>query len=139
MTDSRGDRYDVRADQVSGQIVVGRDNTVTRFEAAPTAGPVTEEELAALRAEFARVRGLVPRASADADRARDLLDELEEAATAPDADSPSTMAYVRRWFNRHVPSLDEAVAALVIHPVVLRLMEAAGGAVADEFRRRFGA
>ncbi|MEU5599742.1 hypothetical protein [Streptomyces sp. NPDC020298] len=139
MTDSQGDRYNVHADDVSGQLVVGRDNTVTRLEVtSPVTTPVTERELAELRAEFVRVRALVPQDAADADRARELLDELEESVTAPDADAPSTMAYVRRWFSRHLPALTEAVAGLVIHPVVLHLVEVAGGAVADEFHQRFG-
>ncbi|MFF4658991.1 hypothetical protein [Streptomyces sp. NPDC001381] len=140
MTDSQGDRYDVRADDVSGQLVVGRDNTVTRLEVASAATtPVTERELAELHAEFARVRALVPQDAPEADRARELLDELEESATAPDADGLSTMAYVRRWFSRHLPALTEAVTGLVVHPVVIHLVELAGGAVADEFHQRFGA
>ncbi|MFH8985341.1 hypothetical protein [Streptomyces varsoviensis] len=127
-TARHGDRYDVRTQDVSGQVVVGRGNTVSRVEAAPggPAAAVTEEELAALRAEFARVRALVPADEPEAERAVGLLDELEEAVTAPEADL-STMAYVRQWFARRLPALAGAVAGLVIHPVVGRLVEAAGG------------
>ncbi|MEV0279400.1 hypothetical protein AB0I22_23840 [Streptomyces sp. NPDC050610] len=138
-TESHGDRYEVHTQEVSGQVVVGRGNTVSRVEAAP-GGPataVTEEELAELRAEFARVRALVPADEPEAERAVGLLDELEEAVTAPEADL-STMAYVRQWFARRLPVLAGAVASLVIHPVVGRLVEAAGGRLVEEFDQRFG-
>ncbi|MFJ9041311.1 hypothetical protein ACIRF8_32705 [Streptomyces sp. NPDC102406] len=134
MPHTPGDRYDVRAHDVSGQVVVGRDNTVSRVETS-SAAPVTEAELAALRAEFARVRALLPPDAPD--RAGELLDELEESATAPEPDL-STMEYVRRWFGRHLPALAGAVTSLVVHPIVGRLVEAAGGTLAEEFRRRFG-
>ncbi|MEV0261043.1 hypothetical protein AB0I49_06805 [Streptomyces sp. NPDC050617] len=137
-TESHGDRYEVHTQDVSGQVVVGRGNTVSRVEAA--GGPavaVTEEELASLRAEFARVRALVPTDEPEAERAVGLLDELEEAVTAPEADL-STMEYVRQWFARRLPVLAGAVASLVIHPVVGRLVEAAGGRLVEEFNQRFG-
>ncbi|MEU6394269.1 hypothetical protein [Streptomyces sp. NPDC046939] len=135
MPHTPGDRYDIRTHDVSGQVVVGRDNTVSRIDSPASAAPVTERELAELRAEFARVRAALP---ADApERAGELLDELEESATALEPDL-STMEYVRRWFGRHLPSLAGAVTALVVHPIVGRLVEAAGGTLADEFRRRFG-
>ncbi|WP_405911305.1 hypothetical protein OG742_19975 [Streptomyces sp. NBC_00828] len=129
-----GDHYDIRTQGVSGQVVVGRNNTVSRVEASPVT-PVTEQELAELRAQFARVRALLPEDAPD--RAGELLDELEESATASEPDL-STMEYVRRWFGRHLPALAGAVTSLVIHPVVGRLVEAAGGTLADEFQRRFG-
>ncbi|MGD6747714.1 hypothetical protein ACOKM3_38430 [Streptomyces sp. BH106] len=131
-----GDHYEIRTEGgVFGQVVVGRDNTVSRVEGAGAPAAVTEQQLAELRAEFARVRALLP---ADApDRAGELLDELEESATAPEPDL-STMEYVRRWFSRHLPALAGAVTSLVIHPVVGQLVAAAGGTLAEEFRHRFG-
>ncbi|MEU7060248.1 hypothetical protein [Streptomyces sp. NPDC046197] len=131
------DRGYVRIGDVSGQVVVGRNNTVSRVEAAPGQAPVTAEELTALRGEFARVRALVPRDVPEADRAGELLDELEESVTAPRPDL-STMEYIRRWFGRRLPALAGAVTSLILHPVVGRLVEAAGDTLTDDFRRRFG-
>ncbi|MFZ3566052.1 hypothetical protein ACOKM5_03685 [Streptomyces sp. BH097] len=131
-----GDHYEIRTEGgVSGQVVVGRDNTVSQV-AGPTAqAAVTEQQLAELRAEFARVRALLPDGAPE--RAGELLDELEESATAPEPDL-STMEYVRRWFARHLPALAGAVTSLVVHPVVGQLVAAAGGTLTEEFRRRFG-
>ncbi|MFJ9176541.1 hypothetical protein [Streptomyces sp. NPDC102360] len=133
---SGGDHYEIRTEGgVSGQVVVGRDNTVSQVAGAPAPAAVTEQQLAVLRAEFARVRALLP---GDApDRAGELLDELEESATAPEPDL-STMEYVRRWFARHLPALAGAVTSLVVHPIVGQLVAAAGGTLAEEFRHRFG-
>ncbi|MFD7296894.1 hypothetical protein ACFV9W_26700 [Streptomyces sp. NPDC059897] len=131
-----GDRYEIRTEGgVSGQVVVGRDNTVSRVEGPAVPSAVSEQQLAELRAEFARVRALLPDDAPE--RAGELLDELEESATAPEPDL-STMEYVRRWFARHLPALAGAVTSLVIHPVVGQLVTAAGGTLAEEFRRRFG-
>ncbi|WP_407562259.1 hypothetical protein [Streptomyces sp. 184] len=137
MTEQSGDAYEVRTRDVSGQVVTGRDNVVTRTTGARNAAPVSQRELEILRAEFARIRGLVPDDEPHAERARELLGELEEAATAPEPDL-TTMDYVRRWFTRSLPALAGAVAGVVVHPVVGHLVEAAGGGLAEEFRQRFG-
>lgn len=131
-------RYDVHlTGDVSGQVVVGSDNTVKQVIAGHDLGPVTDAELADLRSEFAQVRGLLQDPDPLHDQARERLDELEEAVTAPQPDL-STMEYVRRWFTRRLPALAGTVTGLIVHPVVGRLVEAAGETLAAEFRRRFG-
>ena len=50
----------------------------------------------------------------------------------------TTMEYVKRWFVKNLPGLAEAVTGVVVHPIVGKLVEAAGDALAAEFRRRFG-
>ncbi|MFE1859424.1 hypothetical protein [Streptomyces anandii] len=136
--DDRPDHYDVRTHAVSGQVIVGRHNTVSQTTVGgPTPEPVTDGELAALRAEFSRLRDLVPGNEPNAERARELLDELEESATSAEPDL-STMEYVLRWFRRSLPALAGAVSSLVPHPVTGRWVEAAGDTLADDFRRRFG-
>lgn len=137
MSEQHADRYDVRTHGVSGQVVVGRQNTVGRTETGPAGlAPVTEHDIAQLREEFARVRALVPEGEPDSDRAQELLDELEESVTG-EVDL-TTMDYVRGWFTRHLPALATAVAGLVLHPVVTGLVAAAGEDLAEEFQRRFG-
>ena len=63
--------------------------------------------------------------------------ELEEAVTAKKPDL-TTMEYVKRWFARNLPELAGAVTGVIIHPIVGKLVEAAGDGLAAEFRRRFG-
>ncbi|MEU6348752.1 hypothetical protein ABZ896_05445 [Streptomyces sp. NPDC047072] len=134
----RPDHYDVRTHAVSGQVVVGRHNTVSQATVGgPPPDPVTDAELAVLRAEFARLRELVPADAPDAGRARELLDEVEESATAPEPDL-TTMEYALGWFRRRLPELASAVTSLLLHPVTVRLLDAAGTTVAEDFRRRLG-
>ncbi|MEU4084337.1 hypothetical protein [Streptomyces aureus] len=137
MQDNDPDRYTVRTNDVTGQVVVGQGNVVIRTNAASAATtPVTDEERRLLRAEFARVRGLVPVDEPSGDRARALLDELEEAVTG-EIDL-TVMDYARGWFSRHLPALAAVVTGLIVHPVVTALVTTAGGDVAQEFHRRFG-
>ncbi|WP_330231201.1 hypothetical protein OHA40_01135 [Nocardia sp. NBC_00508] len=138
MTDKPGDRYNIRVNGgVSGQFTVGSDNTVSRIEAGRDAIQVTAADVAALRGEFARLRSQLPPDTAVTDQARDRLDELEEAVTAPEPDL-STMEYVRNWFVRNLPELAGAVTGLIVHPIVGQLVGAVGGTLAAEFQRRFG-
>ncbi|MFI6279756.1 hypothetical protein [Streptomyces sp. NPDC050988] len=131
MTDEPTDVRSLRARDISGQAVVGDGNRVVGagHGAAPPAATVTEAQLAVLRDAFASVRAEIPPGGPATDRAGELLDELEEAVTAPQTDL-TTMAYVRRWFTTNLPALAGSVAALLVHPVVAQLAETAGGGLA---------
>ncbi|MGY1960782.1 hypothetical protein [Nocardia gipuzkoensis] len=48
------------------------------------------------------------------------------------------MEYVRNWFVRNLQEVGGAVAGLIVHPIVGRLVAGVGGALATEFRRHFG-
>jgi hypothetical protein len=48
------------------------------------------------------------------------------------------MEYVKNWFTKNVPGLAGAVTSVVVHPVVGKLVSAAGEAISSEFKRRFG-
>ena len=125
---------------VSGQVAVGKDIR-QRQQVGAAAGPVSDEELASLRAELQALRARIDSAPDvdDAARAaaRERVDELEEAVTAQEPDL-STMEYVKKWFGRHLPTLAGAVASVVVNPIVGKLVAAAGDALSAEFRRRFG-
>jgi hypothetical protein len=71
------------------------------------------------------------------DKALERTSELEDAITAEKANL-NTMEYVRDWFGRNLPKLAGAVSALVVHPIVGKIVEVSGEAVALEFKRRFG-
>jgi hypothetical protein len=47
------------------------------------------------------------------------------------------MEYVKNWFGKHLPGLAGTVVGVLVHPVVGKLVEAAGDAAADEFKKRF--
>jgi hypothetical protein len=115
---------------VSGQVAVGKDNVQTQAtgdSALKALTPEEREQLAALFADLrVRVRGEAPPDVRD--RALDRVDELEDAVTGEEPD-PTTLQLVRRWFAKHAPALAGAVTSLVVHPLVGRLVEAAGDAV----------
>jgi serine/threonine protein kinase len=101
--------------------------------------PQLENHLAVVRERLGHLKAQVE-AEAPSEKKEAALERLEElteaiSATAPDLD---TIAYVKSWFAKNIPSLTEAVTAVVVHPSVSELMAAAGETVATEFRRRFG-
>lgn len=132
----------------SGRVLAGSGNVVGDGNVVATHGGVAGAlDPEARRALVARVREelVAPLATAVAeaappevrDRALGHVAELAEAVTAPAPDL-TTMAYVRNWLVKHVPKVAGAVTSLVVHPLVGKLVEAAGEAAAAEFRERFG-
>jgi len=124
--------------EVSGQVAVGKE--IQQMQVVGEAKPgATEEELAALRAMLADLKARVEAEAPPGRRAAALerVEELEEAIAAKEPDL-TTMEYVKRWFGKNLPGLAGAVAGIVVHPIVGKLVEAAGDALAAEFRRRFG-
>jgi hypothetical protein len=131
---------DVTADvsgDVSGQLIIGSGNKQVRIE--QTTAPVTEAELAELRALLAQLREEVAATAPPEQRqaATERIGELKQAVLAPKPDL-TTMEYVRNWFLKHLPALAGTVTGLVINPIVGKLVEAGGDALSAEFRRRFG-
>jgi hypothetical protein len=136
MTNARGDRVSIRiGGDVSGQFVVGDENVTTTTSVG---SPVSQADLDTLTALLNEVRTALAGES-DAVRNAGLakLDEFEEAITEDEPDL-ATMEHVRGWFVRRIPALADAVGRIVLHPVVTRLVNAAGDTIAAEFRRRFG-
>ena len=120
---------------VSGQIVVGNNNSVTK---SIQNAAVTPAELVELRKLLGELRSKVQVEAAldKKDAALEKVAELEQAVLEERPDL-STMEYVRNWFGKHLPGLAGTVVSVLVHPVVGKLVEAAGDAVADEFKRRF--
>jgi hypothetical protein len=79
----------------------------------------------------ARVRAELP--SDQQDTALERVDEIEGAITADEPDL-TTMQLVRRWFRRHVPQMAGALTGLIIHPVVGKIVEAAGDLAAQQLQ-----
>ncbi len=100
---------------------------------------VTEADLAKLRQMLADLKAEIA-AGAPSDKKEAALErmaELEEAITAPEPDL-TTMEYVNNWFAKHLPALAGGVTSLVTHPVVTKMVEAAGDDLAAGFSLRFG-
>jgi hypothetical protein len=123
---------------ISGQVAVGKG--ITQIQTIGATPPqVTEADLAELRQVLVGLKAKVA-AEAPPDKkgaALERVAELEEAITAEGPDLP-TMEYVKGWFAKNLPGLAGAVTSVVVHPIVGKLVEATGDALAAEFRRRFG-
>jgi hypothetical protein len=120
---------------VSGQVAAGNGIKQSRTEVQRS---VSALDMETLKQALSQLRNLVemevPKDKQDA--ALERMDELEQAVTEEQPDL-STMEYVRNWFVKNIPSLAGAVTSVVVHPVVGKLVEAAGDALSAEFRRRF--
>jgi hypothetical protein len=122
---------------VSGQVAVGNHISLVSTTVKPALPD--QADLAVLRQMLA---GLKERVAAETPpekqaAALERVAELEEALTAEKPDL-STMEYVQGWFTRHLPGVAGAVVSVIVNPIVGKLVEAAGEALAAEFRRRFG-
>jgi hypothetical protein len=117
---------------VSGQVAVGKH--IAQHQTV-SAADLSDDELAQLRQAFADLRADVA-AQAPPERqaaAAERIEELEQAVLAEEPDT-TTIAYVGRWFKTNLPALAGAVTSIVIHPLVGRIVGAAGEAIAAELR-----
>jgi hypothetical protein len=139
--DNIGDNIsaDLSGATVSGAVGVGK-GIDQRQAVGEMTTQVSAAEIADLRAAFdamrAQVRSEAPEDKRDA--ALERVDELEEAVVTDEPD-PATAGYVKNWFARNLPQLAGGVVSLVVHPVVGKLVEAAGDVIADQFRKLVGA
>jgi hypothetical protein len=135
---SRDERIVIRiGGDMSGQVVLGDNNVTTNSRSA-----LSSADRKLLTAVFDEVGGQLDGQLGDhpdelADSARALLADLRAAvlATKPDV---STMVRVRDWFALHLPAMAAAIGRVVVHPIVVRLVSAAGDSIAAEFQRHFG-
>jgi hypothetical protein len=121
-----------------GQLAQG-DHIVQMQNPGAVPPEVTAAELNTLRQLLADLKAQVER-QAPADKKNAALERVAELGDAITEQKPNltTMEYVRCWFAKHLPPLAEGVKNIVLHPIVVKLVEAAGDTIAMEFRRRFG-
>jgi hypothetical protein len=124
---------------VSGgsQVAVGSDISQVRTQnASPN---ITEADRAALRQLFDDLKTKIEREAPpeEKEKALERVEELNEAVSAKEPDL-TTMEYVRNWFLKHLPSVAGSVTSLIVHPLVGKLVEVGGDALASTFRKRFG-
>lgn len=121
---------------VPGQVAIGKEIHQAHVvgEGRPDISDAEREDLRRAFAELrAQVAATAPAESKDS--ALERVDELEEAVTADEPDI-STMEYVKRWFARKLPGIVGTVTGVLVHPVVGKLVHAAGEAAVSEFNRR---
>jgi hypothetical protein len=115
-----------------GQVAVGKHIAQNQTIGA---ADLTADELAQVRQAFADLRSDIA-AQAPPERqaaAVERIEELEQACLADEPDT-TTIAYIGRWFQTNLPGLAGAVTGIVIHPLVGRIVGAAGQAIAAELR-----
>lgn len=122
---------------VSGQVAVG-NHIQQMLERRQSSFP-TQEDLESFHQSLIELKRRIASEAPDEKQAAALerAGELEEAVTAKKPDL-STMEYVKNWFLKNVPALAGAVTSVIVHPIVGKLVEAAGDALADDFKHRFG-
>jgi hypothetical protein len=106
----------------ASQVAIGHHINQSQTYGAPP----TEAEMAQLRQMFEELKTKIAQEAppAEQEKALERVDELE---------------YVKNWFVKHLPSVAGSVVGLVVHPIVGKLVEAGGDALASTFRKRFGA
>jgi hypothetical protein len=119
---------------VQGQVAVGKDIR-QRQAAGDMKIEITEAELAELGQAFADLKAEVEANAAPEKKeaAVERVSELEEAITAEEPDL-TTVQYVKRWFAKNLPAVAGSVTGILIHPVVGKLVQSAGEAIAAQFQ-----
>ena len=119
------------------QVAVGKEITQTQAHGAPPV--VTAAEMAQLQQMFDELRTKIEQEAPpeEKEKALERVDELKEAVTAKEPDL-TTMEYVKNWFGKNLPSVAGSVVGLIVHPLVGKLVEVGGEALASSFRKRFG-
>src|SRR5688500_8038519 len=123
-----------------GQVGVGRDIALSYQRTHPEGtAAVTAADLAELRRAVEAVKAQIVADLPPDQHAAALkrVDELQEAVVAEEPDL-TTLQYVRKWFGKNLPQLAGSVTGLIIHPVVGKIVEAAGDLAARQFRELFG-
>lgn len=119
----------ITGDLNQSQVVVGDYNTVSQKVG------LSPQETAELRAVFDELRSAVA-AKAPPDQRETALSEAAEleAAIVTDRPQPRRVREALTWFRDNAPQLAGAVLSVVVNPLVGKVVEGAGQAIADQFR-----
>jgi hypothetical protein len=129
--ENAGGKFNIKiGDLHQSQAVVGDNNTVTQNIG------LTPEEAAELRGVFDDLQTkVVEKAPPDKrDAALAEAKELERAIVTEDP-KPDRVRQALAWFRDNAPELAGAVAGIVVNPLVGKVVEKAGKAIADQFRQ----
>jgi len=124
-------KYNIQFGSVTGsQIVVGDYNTVSqRIGLSP-------EETAQLRALFSDLRTTVGDVAPKELRGEAIAqaNELEGTLVSEHPD-PGSVRRVLGWFRQHAPELAGAVLSVLVNPLVGKVIEGAGSAIAEKLHQ----
>jgi hypothetical protein len=122
---------------VSGQVAVG--TAINQTQVSGAVDPPSAAELEELRGEIASLKALIQAEAPPEIRASAMerVDELEESLVAKEP-NVSAIEYLKGWFGKHLPRVAGAITGILLHPVVGKIVRAAGEAVAGEYGRRVG-
>jgi hypothetical protein len=127
----------IQLDNVHGQnLVISRQAYSQHYEQR---SGVAEADLAVLQRIFAGLRAQIA-AEAPLDQKTDALERIDQLEDAIETDHPdlSTIQTVKTWFAKNMPTFAGAVTSIVVHPIVGKIVEAAGDMLAADFREKFG-
>ncbi|MGN6256319.1 MAG: hypothetical protein ACTHN3_01015 [Solirubrobacterales bacterium] len=111
------------------QVVVGDYNTVSQQIG------LSPQETAELRAVFDGLRSAVAEQAPPEQRDAALAEAADlEAAIVTDRPQPQRVRQALAWFRDNAPQLAGAVLSVVVNPLVGKVAEGAGKAIADQFR-----
>jgi hypothetical protein len=119
---------------VQGQVAVGKDIGQNQQDTS-MAIEITAADLAQLGKAFAGLKAQVADQAPPETRAAALerINELE-TAVKPGKPDLTTIQYVKRWFVKNLPTLAGAVTGVLVHPVVGKIVQAAGDGIAAQFK-----
>ncbi len=123
-------KFNLQIGTVTGsQVIVGDYNTVSQRIG------LTPAETDQLRSLFTGLRsGVSANAPAGVQpEAETQVAELEAALVSEQPD-PGRVRRVLRWFRENAPQLAGAVVSVVINPLVGKVVEGAGAAIAERFQ-----
>ena len=129
--DSSSGKFNIQIGTISeSQVSIGDYNTLTQRVG------LSPEDAAQLRSLFADFKSSVAQEAPPETREEALAqaDELERAIVADEPD-PGKVRKVLGWFREHAPQLAGTAVSVVVNPLVGKLVEGAGQAIADHFRQ----
>jgi hypothetical protein len=128
--DESAGKFNIHIGDVSeSQVVIGDYNTVTQKSG------LSPEEAAELRGVFEGFRSSVAEEAAPERRGEAVAqaEELERAIVSVQPDV-GRVRKVLRWFRDNAPQLAGTVVSVVVNPLVGKVVEGAGEAIADQFK-----
>ncbi len=120
----------------ASQVAVGKN---IRQAQNAGAAEINEADLQQLQVLFDDLKKQIEQQAPPEKKAAALerVEELKQEITSQKPE-PSTFEYIKNWFGKNLPSLLGGVTALVVNPLVGKVVEAASSVAADAIRRQFG-
>jgi hypothetical protein len=134
-------KYETKLGDVGpgAQVAIGEQIEQTVVQAPAELTDDERTEIEQLLAELKRQLGELDLPERKKHVAQDLVEELETELTRTDAPpNANTLQYAGDWLLRNIPALAGTLSGLFVHPVVGKVVEAAGDLATGWIRMRFG-